>query len=115
MKSKSEFLGKVARYLGLRLKTTHITARVDTITYEALREMIKQLGFSNVSEAIRVSIWFTLIMLDPNLTINKAFKEEALERVKNGEDLPVIDCLKPFSEILKDKIMMFEKTGVDND
>jgi len=91
-------------FSGSKLKTLHVTCRIDPGTAYAIREIARAIGAKNRSEVIRLSIWYLLILNDPKLTIEKALKPDVLEKLRRGEgsDVPVSEALKPMQELFRE-------------
>ena len=81
-------------------KNIHITVRVDPITKYVLDKVSEQLE-TKVSNVIRGAIWLTFIILDPKTTLRSLLKEEAIEKLVKGEDMPFIDAIKSIKEIIE--------------
>lgn len=84
-----------------KIKLKHLSVRLDYYTYTALKEVAKLIGTDNISEVVRMAIWYMLILSSPKLTVRKAFKEEALKVIEGGKDVSLNDALKPFSELIE--------------
>lgn len=103
LKSGLELSKRREEYLGRNsLKSIHISVRMDPYTYQAIKEIAKLLKKRNVSEILRMSVWYMLILTSPKLTVKKAFKEEALEDLMNNKDVVLVDAFKNFNELIKE-------------
>lgn len=98
MKLKS---GLFKREVFYARKLRHVSVRVDEYTYRALLEVSKLLNTS-ISEVVRASVWYMLVLVSPGLTVRKAFRKEALEVIEKGGDVPLIVAFKNFSELMNE-------------
>jgi len=79
-----------------------LTVRLDYPTYLAIQEIKKALGAKRVSRVVRMCIWYTLLLNDPKLTVFKALKPEAINKIKEGVDMPLSEAIKPMNELFKE-------------
>jgi hypothetical protein len=84
-----------------RPKSYFITARVDELTYNLLEETAFQLG-KKKSSLIRLAIFVLVIITDPRVTVQTFLKKEAIEKLKRGEDMPLIDAIRDMRELLSE-------------
>ena len=80
-------------------KMYHLSVRLDLPTKLALEELERVLGLKT-SDVVRAAIWFMVVLTDKNMTVRKALTESALKTLAEGSDLPLIDALKTFREML---------------
>ena len=84
------------------------TVRLDVPTYYVVEELRKAFGISR-GEAMRLSAWLTAIILDPSITVRRALSREAIEKITKGEDVPLIDALRPLGKLLEEEIEKLTK------
>jgi hypothetical protein len=81
-------------------KESFLSVRLDYVTKRLLRIASKKLG-KRMSSIVRASLWLTFILLDPDTTLRKILKPEAIERLCRGEDVVFADSLKPIEEFAR--------------
>jgi hypothetical protein len=74
--------------------------RLDYVTKRLLRIASKKLK-KRKSTIVRSALWLTFILLDPDTTLRKILKPDAIERLCRGEDVAFVDALKPVDEFAK--------------
>jgi hypothetical protein len=82
-------------------KSKIITFRADQLTTYFLEELMKEMKTTKLSNVIRTCIIFTLTLHSDQLTARKALKEECLNKIIKGEDMPLSQALKPLGELYK--------------
>jgi hypothetical protein len=90
---------------GYHPKTYFITARVDELTYNLLEETAFQLG-KRKSSLIRLAIFLLVIITDPRVTVQTFLRKEAIEKLKKGEDMALIDAIRDMRELLTELGLM---------
>lgn len=92
------------------------SVKLDAETFNAIREVMRATGIRSRSALIRASLLFT-VLLNSDIPISKALKPEALRKIRRGEDLPVGQAIKPFSELIAEYTRiphdkaLFERVG----
>jgi hypothetical protein len=86
---------------GYSPKSYYVTARVDELTYNLLEETAFQLG-KRKSSLIRIAIFLLVIITDPRVTVQSFLKKEAIEKLKRGEDMPLIDAIRDMRELMRE-------------
>ena len=82
-------------------KESFLSVRLDYVTKRLLRIASKKLR-KRMSSIVRSALWLTFILLDPDTTLRKILKPEAVERLCRGEDVAFVDALKPIEEFAKE-------------
>jgi hypothetical protein len=78
------------------------SVRFDTPTLILLSELSSATGM-NASEVVRLSLWITAVLVDPSTTLRQVLTEEAIERLKRGEDVALVDALDRLGSLLAEK------------
>jgi chromatin remodeling complex protein RSC6 len=85
------------------LGSSRKTIRLDNLLATILESLAELEGVS-LSSLVRYHLRFSLALHDPDLTLELAMKEQYKELLKRDPELllkiPVIDLLKPLSEII---------------
>jgi hypothetical protein len=84
-------------------KEVFLSVRLDFVTKRLLEIASKKLG-KRMSTVVRSALWLTFILLDPDTTLRKILKIDAIDRVCKGEDIAFIDALKPVDEFAKELV-----------
>lgn len=84
-------------------KEVFLSVRLDFVTKKLLETASKKLG-KKMSSIVRTALWLTFILLDPDTTLRKILKPEAIEKLSRGEDVVFIDALKPVDEFAKELV-----------
>ena len=82
-------------------KEVFLSVRLDFVTKRLLEEASRKLG-KRMSSIVRTALWLTFILLDPDTTLRKILKPEAVEKLCRGEDIAFVDALKPVDEFAKE-------------
>jgi hypothetical protein len=93
-------------------KHTTISVRLDTPTIIMMEELKSNYGL-NSSSLIRLSIWFMAILLDPTVTLKQILTQDAIDKLKKGEDVVVLDALKSIGKVLEDRVSKYYKSYME--
>jgi hypothetical protein len=89
-------------------KSIITTIRLDRPTLAVLEVMKRDLGVTG-AEALRLSLWIVAILLDPSTTLRQVLSPEAVEKLKKGEDVSVVDALSPLGKLLEEWMERYVK------
>jgi predicted DNA-binding protein len=78
------------------------SVRFDTPTLILLNELSSATGMT-ASDVVRLSLWITAVLVDPSTTLRQILSEEAVERLKRGEDVALIDAVGKLGSVLAEK------------
>jgi hypothetical protein len=76
--------------------------RFDTPTLILLSELSSATGMT-ASDVMRLSLWITAVLVDPSTTLRQVLSEEAIERLKRGEDMALVDAVGKLGSLLAEK------------
>jgi hypothetical protein len=82
-------------------KEVFLSVRLDFVTKRLLEEASRKLG-KKMSSIVRSALWLTFILLDPDTTLRKILRSEAIEKLCEGGDVAFVDAIKPIEEIAKE-------------
>ena len=89
-------------------KSIITTIRLDVPTTILVDELSTAFNLTR-SEVLRISLWLTAILMDPNTTLRQILSKEAIEKLTRGEDTPVVDAIKQIGSLLENKAKKYYK------
>jgi hypothetical protein len=83
--------------------------RMDIPTSMAVNRL-REVFDLNISEVFRLSVWIMALLFDPQTTLKQILTDEAINKLKEGNDVSVIDALKPLGKLLEERIERYLRT-----